>query len=53
MVTEEQRLRLLQILSFTLTDMDRIIAELKRRGITTTPEEINAAIDQLKQVRGC
>lgn len=52
MVTEQERLQFLSLLSRTMTDMDEIIEKLKGHGICTTPEQINAAINQLKMVRG-
>lgn len=53
MITEEQRLQMLRILSTTVVDMDRIIAELKTQfGIDLTPDQIHALINQLKMVRG-
>ena len=54
MVTEQQRQQLLQVLSLTLVDMDQIIEQLEKlHGMKVTPEEILAAVDQLRQVRGC
>jgi len=54
MVTEQQRLQLLSILAFTLTDMDQVVEGMsKKLGREVTAEEINAAIAQLKSVRGC
>jgi hypothetical protein len=53
MIAEEFRQTMLRILVLSLTDMDKIIQEYeKQTGKKTSAEEINAAIDQLKNVRG-
>jgi U3 small nucleolar RNA-associated protein 14 len=54
MVTEEQRLQLLQILSIASLDLDNVSKKIEElTGKKITSEEINAAIKQLKSVKGC
>ena len=52
MVTEEQRLHLLNILALAPAHMPQILTELKKQGIDATEEDIRNATEQLKKVRG-
>jgi hypothetical protein len=53
MVTETQRQQLLAILDNSGVSKEEIIRKVKEtQGITLTPEQIDAAIQQLRQVRG-
>ena len=53
MVTELQRQQMLAIISPALTDIPAIIKKVKEhRGIDLTEDQVKAAVNQLRQVRG-
>ena len=53
MISEQQRLDLLKVLSLVDIDMDKVISEMERlTGTKTTPAEIRDSINKLKSVRG-
>jgi hypothetical protein len=56
MVSEEQRLQLLQLLAPVALDpqkMDKLIVEMEKiNGIKTTPEEVMKHINLLRSVKG-
>ena len=56
MITEEQRLQMLQMLAPVALDpekMDKVINEMEKlNGVRTTPEEIMKHINLLRSVRG-
>lgn len=52
MVSEKDRLMLLRLASLALFDMDRIQAELKKRGYDLSESQIRNALDELRKVRG-
>lgn len=51
MITEEARMTLLRILSLAEMDMDKLVAEMKKRGYDCTPEQIRGCITMLKMMK--
>ena len=51
MISEKDRLTLLRILALGTSDMDTLVAEMKKHGYDCTPEQIQACINMLKMMK--